>query len=158
MDKKELNSIYQIKNVKQFRGMEGYGFNATLYKGNTKIADFIDDASGGELNVDKLYNEDELKIVSKLCREVGKVKSFLSDREFELDYNIAMFISELVTDYQENKQFKRQCKNKTLYITTETQKKSSYIIWNIPFNMNLVKQLQTTFGDKLVEIINLRYV
>jgi hypothetical protein len=39
-----------------------------------------------------------------------------------------MFISELVGDYQENKLFKRQCKNKTLYTTVDGNKKGEYVI------------------------------
>jgi hypothetical protein len=55
----ELKKQYSVKNVKQFRGMEGYGFNATLYKGSIKIADFIDSGDGGCIYTDISYNEAE---------------------------------------------------------------------------------------------------
>ena len=29
---------YSVKNIKSFIGMEGYGFNANLYRGKKKIA------------------------------------------------------------------------------------------------------------------------
>lgn len=38
---------YAVKGVKTFRGNEGYGFNATLYKDGKAIAFVIDDANGG---------------------------------------------------------------------------------------------------------------
>lgn len=38
---------YTVKGVKSFRGNEGYGFNATLYKDGKAIAFVYDDANGG---------------------------------------------------------------------------------------------------------------
>lgn len=38
---------YRIKNLKTFRGVEGNGFNATLYLGQKRLGTVIDDASGG---------------------------------------------------------------------------------------------------------------
>jgi hypothetical protein len=38
---------YHVKNLKIFRGMEGQGFNATLYLGKQRLGTVIDDASGG---------------------------------------------------------------------------------------------------------------
>ena len=40
---------YTVKGVKSFRGMEGYGFNATLYNGSKRIAFVIDEGRGGGL-------------------------------------------------------------------------------------------------------------
>ena len=39
---------YSVRNVKQFRGREGHGFNATLYRDNVKVALVMDAANGGE--------------------------------------------------------------------------------------------------------------
>jgi quinol monooxygenase YgiN len=39
--------VYTVKNVKSFRGNEGYGFNATLYRGDKRVALVMDDANGG---------------------------------------------------------------------------------------------------------------
>ncbi len=38
---------YIVKNVKTFRGTEGQGFNATLYRDGKKVAFIIDSARGG---------------------------------------------------------------------------------------------------------------
>lgn len=41
---------YALKNVKTFKGMEGCGgFNASLYKDGKKVADVVDDDSGGPI-------------------------------------------------------------------------------------------------------------
>lgn len=38
---------YTVRNITSFRGREGYGFNATLYAGDRRVAVVYDDASGG---------------------------------------------------------------------------------------------------------------
>jgi hypothetical protein len=53
----------ELKNVKTFRGNEGYGLNATLYVDGIKTAFVMDDASGGPVNYD-IFNQkkfDEIK-------------------------------------------------------------------------------------------------
>ena len=41
-------SDYTVKNVKKFRGHDGYGFNADLYCKDKKIAVVVDDNWGGD--------------------------------------------------------------------------------------------------------------
>ncbi len=40
---------YEVRGIKTFNGMEGAGYNATLYRDGKKVAEVIDDASGGPL-------------------------------------------------------------------------------------------------------------
>tara|TARA_R100000808_G_C2126181_1_gene136413 strand:- start:687 stop:959 length:273 start_codon:yes stop_codon:yes gene_type:complete len=51
--------MYQVKNIKLFDGREGTGFNATLYRGNTKVAKVVDDASGREVSFNWIDNQEE---------------------------------------------------------------------------------------------------
>ena len=37
---------YEVKNVKSFRGMEGYGFECSLYKAGKRIVDIPSESSG----------------------------------------------------------------------------------------------------------------
>lgn len=41
--------IYTIKNLKTFRSNDGGGFNASLYRDGTKVADVDDEGNGGSL-------------------------------------------------------------------------------------------------------------
>lgn len=41
--------VYSVKGVKTYRGMEGEGFNASLYRNGKRVALVIDDATGGPL-------------------------------------------------------------------------------------------------------------
>lgn len=49
--------VYSVKGLKFFRGIEGRGFNATLYRDNKRLGTIIDDAHGGPLMVE-LSHED----------------------------------------------------------------------------------------------------
>lgn len=42
--------MLQVKNVKSFVGMEGHGFNCSLYIDGKKVAFVIDEANGGEFH------------------------------------------------------------------------------------------------------------
>ena len=48
----EVPTMYQVKKIKLFRGREGEGYNCNLYRGNSKVAEVRDDASGGEVDFD----------------------------------------------------------------------------------------------------------
>ena len=44
-------SDHSLKAVKTFMGREGYGLNANLYRGKKKVATILDDANGGEMDI-----------------------------------------------------------------------------------------------------------
>ena len=46
-----INSQFQVKGVKTFEGMEGYGINANLYFEGKKVAFILDEGNGGCLDV-----------------------------------------------------------------------------------------------------------
>jgi hypothetical protein len=48
--KQEVNMALSVKGVKGFIGMEGRGFNATLYLNGKKVAFVIDSAQGGNID------------------------------------------------------------------------------------------------------------
>ena len=49
-NEKEVPTMYQVKKIRLFNGREGGGFNCNLYRGNAKVAEVIEDGSGGERN------------------------------------------------------------------------------------------------------------
>lgn len=46
------HSTYTVKGIKTFVGMEGHGYNASLYRDGKLVAFVIDDASGGSLQIE----------------------------------------------------------------------------------------------------------
>jgi hypothetical protein len=41
---------YEVKNVKDFIGLEGHGFACTVYKDGKKIGEAVDTAGGGPVD------------------------------------------------------------------------------------------------------------
>jgi len=60
---------YSVKGIKTFVGMEGHGYNATLYRDGRPVAFAIDDASGGPLSVEWKVGSEE----SLLAEHVAKM-------------------------------------------------------------------------------------
>jgi hypothetical protein len=65
---------YEVKGIKTFRGMEGGGYNATLYRSGKRVAAVIDDASGGPLMVD-WADWKKPRIAVKTSKYGGKYKA-----------------------------------------------------------------------------------
>lgn len=104
----KLKQLYSVKGVKTFRGHEGIGYNASLYKGKKKIAFVIDDASGGDSHIE----EEDIEAVKELelaCANVGLVpRSYPGWKDWESKYDIREFIGDLVNDYEDKKRIKKK--------------------------------------------------
>jgi hypothetical protein len=70
--------LYHIKGLKTFTGMEGGGYEFTLYDGKNKIAVVCDDATGGPVR---------FSWIDRMAREVfeGFIKQQYPDITFEAD-------------------------------------------------------------------------
>lgn len=149
----QLKKKYSVKNVKLFRGMEGYGMNSTLYENGKKLCNVDDDGNGGCLNWGSWSIEQRL---NEELKKVGKFKYDATDT-MTFNFDAETFVNMLVDEYTEEKEYKRKCKTKTLFITTECQK-GQYVIMNNAYTPQLKLHLENKYGNKLVEIINERYL
>jgi hypothetical protein len=134
METKTSEKKYSVRNIKTFRGMEGKGFNATLYRNNTKVALVIDDANGGDymfewcdalapkveihITTDKgvphtffgtLFEKEFYDYLETLPREPSK---YFPDG-MKVDGDI--FVSNLVEKYELEQWFKRNLKKNFLF-------------------------------------------
>jgi hypothetical protein len=79
---------YSVKNVKNFMGREGYGFNCTLYRNGKKVGTCIDDASGGGMYpVDwdrKVDRKEEQRLLNEHIKSLPKIQ-YSSERELTVD-------------------------------------------------------------------------
>lgn len=98
---------YSVKGVKNFRGNEGYGFNATLYKDGKAIAFVIDDANGG------IYSYEWKDKAAEAVLE-AYVKTLPTVHEHGMDLTIDMdwFVSDLVEDFNIEKDAAKMVKGK----------------------------------------------
>ena len=143
--------MYSIKNVKTFRGMEGQGFNADLYKDGKKIAFVMDSAQGGCLDFEWIDRKEE-KIINDYAKTLPKSKTF--GIEIEMDADI--IIDNLVNDYLLDKEYKRKCKNNVVFKTKEDEE-GSYNVVKAEYNPDIKKRLMEKYPT-ITEFINERYL
>lgn len=88
----------QLKAYKSFEGREGYGFSANLYYKNKKVAFCFDSADGGEMDIDWLNNDknlkEEIKTISEKYLKENELVS--SDNPIHSQGYIANMIEELI--------------------------------------------------------------
>lgn len=119
-----------VKAVKGFMGLEGRGFNATLYADDVKVAHVIDDASGGQIHFDwngataEVRKQNENAVASFIAALPPEAlpadaedweKSLYPDgfRKIGLDE----YVSKLVDDFENAKRMNSQKKTSVLYTT-----------------------------------------
>lgn len=92
---------YSVKGITTFVGMEGHGYNATLYRDGKAVAFAIDDASGGPLSVEwKVSSEEQLMAehVAKMPLRECDWADPSTGRPALLAVASDLFIEELVND------------------------------------------------------------
>ncbi|GEM_PF-3436546 len=105
---------YSVRNVKTFRGMEGEGFNATLYRDGHRIAFVIDDATGGDMHIqwaDARSRGAEEKRLLEFLKTLPKER--WEDTEYDVTPDI--FLDALVGQAQAEKRLKRLFEKETLF-------------------------------------------
>lgn len=146
---------FEVKNIKTFRGMEGYGVNSTLYRNGKKLCNCDDSGDGGCMDFSE-YSVQE-KLDAELKTLIGTVKFSIKDT-MTTEYDAEMLVNDLLAEADENKQLKKMCKNKTVVFTTDC-KEGQYLQYATPFNPLLSRPaLEKALGSKLVEIINERFI
>ena len=99
---------YAVKGVKWFEGMECSGYNATLYRGKTKVAFVIDEGCGGEPMVrfeDKAERELYEQHLATLPPHQFEATEF--SEAFAVAVDDGLFIGALIDLYENAKAEKR---------------------------------------------------
>lgn len=152
--------MYTVKNVKFFRGMEGTGFNCTLYRDGKKVALVDDEANGGEYHF-HWFDRAEEKILDAHVKtlppepvENEMKKCFPKGMDITPD----IFVSQLVSDFEMDSKWKRACK-KGLCFRLKGDSKGYYMTLTCsPQFLDQAKdRMRQKYGDKIEEFINDRY-
>ena len=129
---------YKVAKVKTFKGREGEGFNADLIRDGKKVAEVINDASGGCLDFHWLdyastrvavnwtgYHNDT--VVLRCTPQEAALYEFLRGKTWTLDlaghdadnspvqHDPESYVGELVDKFLNDKRFRRMCKTQTLF-------------------------------------------
>ena len=142
---------YSVKNVKSFMGREGYGYNATLYRGKNKIAFLIDSANGGEVSIEFINKDNEKELLEKHLKTLLQVDSEIG----KLNVDAGWFVTACVEKWENERdlrKMKRQCQTKTLFRTSNSTDGRYNIIPSV-YDEKMKKHLYKTYGDD-IEIFN----
>lgn len=161
---------YTVKGVKSFEGMEGLGFNATLYREGRKVATVIDDASGGEVmfrwldegastvkyphhghngETRELDGTPEEALFAKVVFDLPSVES----HGMTLHKSEGWVVSDLVNEYEDRRWLRRNTKTKTLF-RLKGEEAGSYRTINSPYGEKVVEYIMGKYGDKVELIVN----
>jgi len=162
---------YEVKNVKSFRGHEGHGYNASLYRDGNKVALIIDDANGGEVQaewVDSMAPRQSVQsinykgesYVQRCTPEEAILVEFMKGKKVDLgqglgevDLDIGMFVGQLLDAYENDKRFKKICKTKTLF-QVKGDKKDEYRTVPQPYSKKVKDYIVGKYGDQVEVIMN----
>ena len=159
---------YEVKGVKTFRGMEGYGFNASLYRDGKKVALVIDEGNGGDYNfewfdfklprVEATINglDGELKV--KVTPEESIFLQYVKENTDASDYEGAdTVVARLVDKFEENKKLKQYCKKKTLFRLKSDPDDGSWRTCGGTTEKTR-EFITAKYGDQVAEIANDRFI
>lgn len=149
------NPGYRVTGVKTFRGREGYGYNATLWRGEKKVAFVMDEGCGGEPRyewTDGFYDTPEQKLLAAYAASLPPLEhSSLGTIPMDSD----LFVEGLVFDADNERRLKRLCKTKTLFRVKGDEEGSwrTYAVTGAAIEARIVRE----HGEALEEILNRRF-
>lgn len=109
---------YEVRNVKSFRGMEGYGFNADLHRDGVRIALVIDGGDGGCMIYEMAdgsrhaHGHPEMMLLEEHCRQLPPYVSALCPEGMPV--SVDMFMGLLVDEYHIDKRLRTILRNEWL--------------------------------------------
>ena len=150
---------WTLRQVRTFRGMEGPGFNANLYRGDTKVAVVDDHGSGGPVDA-RFLDRNGSRNTPSAEEDIltAHVKTLPQEECYGtmLDVSVDWFLGELFGDWQDEKRYRRLCKTKIVF--TLKSKPGVFLSLNTPYRVPTKATLELKYGDDLGEIVNERYL
>jgi len=161
---KTILETFHAKKVKEFRGHDGYGYNADIYLGKNKIAEVDEDGWGGGLRID--YVSDEMKqksdeIIKNLpkCKFSEAIGGFSEDM---MEWDAQLAFDHVATNVLRMRDFKKQMKKITIikdeqileYKTKSSQLDEIFRFKNVGY-MTLRAHLELKQKKEGIKILNL---
>jgi hypothetical protein len=166
---------YTLKGIKTFRGTDGDGLNATLYRDGVKVAFILDEGNGGDMHL-QWFDQQATRMTipwvdyqGKPCTirctpEEAKLYEFLRGKTWTFgkefgkpDQTIQTdpddFIAELAEKTLNDNRFQKMCKTKVLF-RLKTDKEGEWRTFKSPFTKNIKDWIVTKFGDQVDSIMN----
>jgi hypothetical protein len=144
----------EIKKVKTFRGMEGYGLNADIHINGVKCMFVIDEGNGGEFRYEtnrdpkKQHIIDEnIRILEDYIKSLPAKKMKMGDSEFEIDMDMDIYIDDVLMEQETMKRLNKLQKNSIVFGRKEND------AWNVlKYNVRLTEVPHAMLQKKVDEI------
>jgi hypothetical protein len=133
------HSGYAVKNIKQFKGMEGEGFNATVYYNGVKLGEVRNLGDGG-CNLYYIPHSD-MKILENTAK-------WIVGEGYEVE---DQFINQIIDDTLSDKCFRRDCKTKVLF-RVKGDKEGSIMAYNTKYTPEFAQKIRNDYKNKGMEI------
>ncbi len=141
------HSGYLVKNIKKFKGMEGEGFNVTLYCKGIKVGE-VRNSGDGSCNFYYISHSDKKNLVDTAKEVMGE--------GFEIEDR---FICHIIDDTLNDKCFRRHCKTKVLF-QVQGDKEGFYRTFNVKYTPEFGEKIRNDYklkGLEIAEILNESY-
>lgn len=148
---------WYVKNVKVFDGMEGHGFKCSLYRGDKKVAEAIDDASGSPVDFRWLGAKENAEAFVAHCRSLPKWGAAFGDKGDIFDTTPEIAISDMVNEFMDDRRLRRHCHSKILFkVPGDGTLPGNWRTIKGTFTVAAVASMKRRFGEN-VEILNFKY-
>lgn len=118
----------ELKKVKTFRGMEGYGLNAEVYVNGIKACFVIDEGNGGEMRFDQVYDRASMELLEKYAKSIPQTPLEVNGKPYMRDGKVVMMdttVAELIDDaFDEIQKKKEEAKL--------VKKFANHLVWGVP--------------------------
>lgn len=160
--------MYTVKGIKTFTGMEGIGYNCGLYKGNKKVAEVTDPATGGPIDFywtdmgkqprvsmkQRGFDETEF---DRPCTPFEKeFLEFIAENGDGSWMADEMWISNAVNAALQEKEYKKWCRQGTVF-RLRSDKPGTWGVLKQKWTKAVSEALKKRHGDELEEILNERF-
>ena len=146
-----MDSTYTVKGIKSFKGMEGLGFNATLYRDGRKVAFVTDEARGGCFRYDWV-DEAEEALLDAYVKTQPPVECDVA-RHWGMSMDTDLFLAILVSEAETQTKMKRVARKQTLF-RVKGDKPGEYRTLSRPYDNQTKAYLAKVYGDHLEEVFN----
>ena len=153
---------WTVKNVKSFRGREGDGFNATLYRDGKRVALVDDAANGGCYSYTWFDRNADTVVEIHVHGYKGEPRTYKGSPEEKLfaEYCDAQtykdkdhVVAVLVDEYQASKWLRSKCRKQTLF-RLKGDAEGNYRTVRAPYSDAVRDYLRGKYGDRIEAIAN----
>lgn len=135
---------YWVKNIKNFKGHEGETlFQCSVYKDGKRIGFFSEDSRGGPAQLQNFSKKDEEELINF-------AKKWEGENAWSESYST--FITDIVNEVENIKQYKTKCKTKVLFITKDC-KEDEHRFLKFKYEkdpLGVRKYLDEKYGDYII--------